>query len=571
MMRSTSPLGASVFLFSATTLFHQGWDIGISENRSTGEAFYAVVIAMWLIAALLFSGLALFAANAIGRATTRVLREIRLGHWLLVGFSWLAAITAWGFISWIASLARNLIDDHTRQWQFIWEWLHAVVQLFGFFVVFWLVAVALCSIVAVTYAAAWGLVNLGRAGARVLSQLGRIIMCWPERAFAFIGFLEGLSIDIVERGIRHLKDASVTGLRWVIDPRGGFWRGRRRTRGRAGPRIDGWDVREGGAPTAGEMGRRIGIPVTTSVPVVPLRVTSSPPRIVPTEPGIGGPDASIVGPWNARTSLLWQRRVQFLWAHFLWFVSDLVAATRALGQWLSSASSMFKCIIFLLSLPAVPYSLVAPPVVPQSWDIPNELVYLPREAVTPSTTPAPKELKKPLLFARAQLVCPSHELLAWSYYDEDQLHFPITSCRFDEGSLAPCKAGAIVVVGRASAGGAEEAERKRSLERGRLLANVLKRDHLRQCGTDRGMRWFVLNLGQYAGDSLKGRRVAQREVTVFIADGDADLEGIENALEEFVGTQTILSEYTSCDLYALEKLPRKSSLVRRLRCGRSSK
>jgi len=84
------------------------------------------------------------------------------------------------------------------------------------------------------------------------------------------------------------------------------------------------------------------------------------------------------------------------------------------------------------------------------------------------------------------------------------------------------------------------------------------------------MRWFVLNLRQYAGESLRGRSVAQRGLSVFIADGDADLEWIENPLEEFVGTQTIFSEYTSCDLHALEKLPRKSSLVRHLRCGRSS-
>jgi hypothetical protein len=566
MMRSTLPLGASVFLFSATTLFHQGWDLEFSENKSTGEVLSAVMIATWLIAALLFSGLALLAANAIGRATTRVLRDIRLGHWLLVGFSWLAAITVWGFISWIASLARSLIDDHTRQWQFIWEWLHAVVQLFGFFLVFWLVAVALCSIVAVAYAA-WGLAKLGDAAVRVLRRLGRIVICWPERAIAFIGFLEGLSVNIVERGISHLKEASVTGLRWVID---GLWWGGS-TRERTRPGIDGSDA------------RRSGIPATTSVPVVPLRGISSPPRIVPTEPGIGAPEIEFMaGPWNVRTGPLWQRGVHFLWAHFVWFVSALVAATRALGQWLSPASPIFKFVVFLLlSLPSVPYRVVPqsweiPNELeylprPQSWDIPNELVYLPREAVTPSTTPAPKELKKPLLFAQARLVCPSHDFLAWSYYDEDQLHFPITSCRFVDGSLDPCKAGAIVVVGRASAGGAEDVERKRSLERGRLLANVLKRDHLRQCGTDTGMRWFVLNLGQYAGDSLKGRRVAQREVSVFIAHGDTDADRIENALEEFVGTRTILSEYTSCDLYALEKLPRKSSLVRRLHCGRSSK
>jgi len=119
--------------------------------------------------------------------------------------------------------------------------------------------------------------------------------------------------------------------------------------------------------------------------------------------------------------------------------------------------------------------------------------------------------------------------------------------------------------------GAEEVEKGRSLERGRQLANVLKRDHSRQCGINTGMRWFVLNLGQYAGKTLKGRKVAQRKVSVFIADGDADLDGIGKALEKFVETQPILSEYTSCDLYALEKFPRKSSLVRRLHCGRSNK
>ena len=81
----------------------------------------------------------------------------------------------------------------------------------------------------------------------------------------------------------------------------------------------------------------------------------------------------------------------------------------------------------------------------------------------------------------------------------------------------------------------------------------------------------MLNVGQYAGQTLKGRQVAQREVSVFIADGDADLDGIGNALEQFVETQPILSEYTRCDLHSLEDPPRKSSLVRRLRCGRSSK
>jgi hypothetical protein len=53
------------------------------------------------------------------------------------------------------------------------------------------------------------------------------------------------------------------------------------------------------------------------------------------------------------------------------------------------------------------------------------------------------------------------------------------------------------------------------------------------------MRWFVLNLGQYAGQTLKGKRAEQREVSVFIADGDADLDGIGTALEQFVETQPV--------------------------------
>jgi hypothetical protein len=179
-------------------------------------------------------------------------------------------------------------------------------------------------------------------------------------------------------------------------------------------------------------------------------------------------------------------------------------------------------------------------------------------------------LKKPFLFAQAKLACPNRDFLAWPYYDVE-LHFSITSCSFTQGSFDPCKAKAIVVVGRASTGGAEDVESQRSLDRGSLLAHMLRENLLQRCRNGTETRWFVLNVGQYAGQTLKGRQVAQREVSVFIADGDADLDGIGNALEQFVKTRPILSEYTNCDLYAVEKLPRKSSLVRRLRCGRPSK
>jgi hypothetical protein len=219
--------------------------------------------------------------------------------------------------------------------------------------------------------------------------------------------------------------------------------------------------------------------------------------------------------------------------------------------------------VLLLALPTLPYTLV-PPEVPQAPEIGNELEGLPQEPV------APISLKKPFLFTQAKLVCPNHEFLAWPYYDVE-LHFSITSCSFTEGPLDPCKAKAIVVVGRASTGGTEEAESQRSLDRGSLLAHMLKRNLLQRCENGAGMRWFVLNVGQYAGRTLKGRQVAQREVSVFIADGDADLDGIGNALEQFVETQPILSEYTRCDLHSLEDPPGKSSLVRRLNCGRSSK
>jgi hypothetical protein len=271
----------------------------------------------------------------------------------------------------------------------------------------------------------------------------------------------------------------------------------------------------------------------------------------------------MAGPWNPPAGFRWQPGLRLVLAHLVMFVRALVTATRALGQWFSPIKPIFKWMVLLLGLPTVPYSVV-PPEIPQTQEVPSEPEQLPQEPNEP------KSLKKPFLFTQAKLVCPNHEFLAWPYYDVE-LHFSITSCSFTEGSLDPCKAKAIVVVGRASRGGAEEVERQRSLERGSLLANVLKSDHLQRCENGTETRWFVLNVGQYAGQTLNGRQVAQREVSVFIADGDADLDGIGNALEQFVETQPILSEYMRCDLHSLENPPKKSSLVRRLRCGSSTK
>src|SRR5262249_1709484 len=119
--------------------------------------------------------------------------------------------------------------------------------------------------------------------------------------------------------------------------------------------------------------------------------------------------------------------------------------------------------------------------------------------------------------------------------------FSITSCSFTEGSLDPCKA-AIVVVGRASTGGAEDVESQRSLDRGSLLAHMLKRNLLQRCENGTGMRWLVLNVAQYEGQTFKGREVARRDISMFSADGDAYLDWIGNALEQFFETQPILSE-----------------------------
>jgi len=90
VMRGAFPFGASVFLFSATTLFHQGWDLEVSESNPVREIFYLILIVVWLTAALFFSALAIFAAKAIGRVTGRLLRY--LGRWLFAGLSFLGSI-----------------------------------------------------------------------------------------------------------------------------------------------------------------------------------------------------------------------------------------------------------------------------------------------------------------------------------------------------------------------------------------------------------------------------------------------------------------------------------------------
>jgi hypothetical protein len=602
VMRGAFPLGASVFLFSATTLFHQGWDLGISENNPAGEIFYLILIVVWLTAALFFSALALFAAKAIGRVTRRVLRH--LGRWLLVGLSSLASITLFA--------AKAIGRVTSRVLRHLGRWLLVGLCSIGSITMFtakaigrvtsrvlrhlgrWLL-VGLCSLAAI---AAWNFANLIAEHIRqwplIPEWLLAVVLCLAVGIICAVAW--GL---LVQPGIAYLRGASPTGLRWITGPWRVILEGRARhhwrrpdqRRGGAGSRRTDRKGGKRGTRYPGDEGR--GVPVDVRGPWTREGASTSiagpwnPPAerrwqrgrrflwayfvkfviaMVAATRALGQwlsrASTSIAGPWNPPAGFRWQRGLQLVLAHFVKFVRALVAATRALGEWLSPASQLFKCLVLLLSLPTVPYSLV-PTEVPQTQEIPNEPERAPQEPITPS-------LKKPLLFTRAKFVCPNHEFLAWPYYDVE-LHFSITSCSFTEGSLDPCKAKAIVVVGRASTGGAVEVESQRSLDRGSLLAHMLKRNLLQRCENGTGIRWFVLNVGQYAGQTLKGRQVAQREVSVFIADGDADLDGIGNALEQFVETQPILSEYTNCDLYALEKLPRKSSPVRRLRCGRLSK
>jgi hypothetical protein len=384
---------------------------------------------------------------------------------------------------------------------------------------------------------------------------------------------------LVQPGIAYLRGASPTGLRWITGPWRVILEGRARNHWRRPDRrkVDQKGVKRG-TRYPGDEGRGVPVDVggtwTREGASTSIAGPWNPPAerrwqrgrqflwayfakfviaLVAATRALGQwlsrASTSIAGPWNPPAGFRWQRGLQLVLAHFVKFVRALVAATRALGQWFSPISPIFKWMVLLLWLPTVPYSVVLPP---QTQEVPSEPEQLP---------------KKPFLFTQAKLVCPNHEFLAWPYYDVE-LHFSITSCSFTEGSLDPCKAKAIVVVGRASTAGAEEVESQRSLDRGSLLAHMLKRNLLQRCENGTGMRWFVLNVGQYAGQTLKGRQMAQREVSVFIADGDVDLDGIGNALEQFVETQPILSEYTRCDLYMLDQLPSKSSLVRRLSCGR---
>ena len=472
------------------------------------------------------AAITLFAAKAIARVTGRLL--IHLGRWLLVGVSSLAAIAALNFAISIAEA---------------WQWP---------LILKWLLAVLFCLIVGTICAVALGL------------------LVQPGIAKGGLRWITGpLQIILEERP-------------WILWRRPDRWK-----RGAASRRTD-CEGGKRGTRDSGEEGRGVRVEVRDASTGEEASTSIKGPSNSATERQrfrqslrayfvkfviallaairalgrwLSRAGTPIAGPWNPPARFRWQRGLQLLLAQFVKFVRALVAATQALGQWLSPTSPIFKLMVLLLGLPTVPYSVVAP-VIPHTEEIPSEPGQLPQE-------PKPSiSLEKPFLFTQPKLVCPNHEFIAWPYYDVE-LHFSITSCSFKEGSSDPCKAKAIVVVGRASTGGAEEVESQRSLDRGNLLAHMLKRNLLQRCGNGTGIRWFVLNVGQYAGQTLKGRQVAQREVSVFIADGDADLDGIGNALEQFVENQPILSEYTRCDLHSLGDSPRKSSLVRRLRCGPS--
>lgn len=418
-VRSTVPLGASVFLFSAATLFHQGWDAKLSDSESLTEAGYLAIAAALLIAALCFSCLGLMATRVVGRATSDDVRQIRRGRSTIVGLSWLGAITVWGSIFWVFSVVARLVDDYTREWPIIREWLLPVVQLLGYCIVFWLVTVAVCSAIAIIYVLAWGLPRIGRAGAQVLNGVGATVLAWPERAFAFIAFLEGLSLNLLERGIKHLKEGSFIGLRWTSRPKGRHSRDMQRNPGRAAEENGGQPGKQKG--DAADIGMIAGRPSGH-------------------EDGGGGGASTIeqgvvahAWPWGRPRPSLWRQAVELAstllnagWQQLVQSTIDLVKATRALGRWLAPVGAVFKSFLVLLTLPPVTYSLVSP-VVEQRWEIPNELEWLPQEPVAPLVP------KKPILFAQAKLICPSHELLAWSRYDEDELHFSIRSCRFEEG------------------------------------------------------------------------------------------------------------------------------------------
>lgn len=553
-VRGALPLGLSVFLFSAATLLHQGWDPKILENQSVTEGGYLGMIAVLLAAAGCFCWLALRLARAMGRARNADVRAISRGGSWVVALSWLSAITVWGFGFWLLNFSVKLVEDHVRELPVIREWFLAAVQLLGYFVLFWSITVLLCSLAAAGYAIAWGIPRISKGGVRGLRQLGTGFFTFTDKAFAFIAFLEELSLDLIRRGIEYLGELSPFDLlRWGrrlkdrqdASPAKSTEVEQERRKGQLSEGAGQEDGRGSITKGPGQQGQELRVPdVSDKGPWAPAQSRK-----------LRGEE----GPWRPRRPSIWEHAVHFVIHLWMW----LAKATRALGKWLEPAGHLFRVMLALLTLPPLHYDLVSP-VIKQRWEIPNELAWLPHGRAVD----VPVIIRKPFMFKEANLVCPSHEILAWSYYDEDELHFSIQSCRFVEGSLGPCSAGAIVVVGRASSGGVADIESRRSLERGRLLANVLKKDYLRQCGANTGMRWYVLNMGQYVGRTLLRNSVAQREVSVFVAEGDADVPTITSALERYIDTQTVLKEYANCDLHLFDRLPKLGSMLPQLRCAR---
>jgi hypothetical protein len=75
--RTSLPLGLSVCLFSTATLFHQGWDVRLSESAEGTQSEHLGMIVALLVAALCFCWLSLVASRTIGR---RVVMSARFGR-----------------------------------------------------------------------------------------------------------------------------------------------------------------------------------------------------------------------------------------------------------------------------------------------------------------------------------------------------------------------------------------------------------------------------------------------------------------------------------------------------------